>query len=84
MFINPPRDLIELSLISYMLYYQDNRNRAQSNVQEPPVNNSINSMNAESKHFFNKMGVAAAKNDILYQKILSVESYGINRKPSSY
>ena len=39
-YINPPRDLIEVSLISYMLYYQDNRNRTASTVQERPRKNS--------------------------------------------
>ena len=56
-FINPPRDLIELSLISYMLCYQDNRNRAASAILERPANSSINACNTESKEFFEKIGI---------------------------
>lgn len=61
-FINPPRDFIELSLISYMLYYQDNRNQT-AIVTQNSSNTSINSSDNDSSKFFSKIGFVDPQND---------------------
>ncbi len=63
-FINPPRDLIEVSLISYMLLYQDNRNRADSFIA--PNITSINDDSTQSLLYFGKTGIPV-RNDLYSQ-----------------